>query len=206
MVRRPTYLAVLAFACVVPLARQASADITAVTASGPGGSVTDLAIATDFSPHDSVQFKAVFTSAAPITFDLTIDGPGGYIVGYPLQDVTNSTATPFPSFYAYQLDAQAGSTFYAGSYNVHAFSSGVTFAPPFPNATTVRFDGPPGLGIGETTNIGVEFEINAPGSRTVEVVLTPVAMSVPAPSALTLVLIGAVACLGHRARRPRGRG
>src|ERR1700691_3374501 len=63
--------------------RPVSAEITSVSASAPGGTVSSLAIESTFMTDDSVQFDADYTSAAPIVLTLTVDGSGNYFIGAP---------------------------------------------------------------------------------------------------------------------------
>jgi hypothetical protein len=204
MMRRLICVGILVSAFGILFARHASAGFTGASASGPGGTVTNLAIETTFTTDDSIQFDANYTAAAPIDFFLTLDGTGSYFVGAPFGGVTNSTSSTFPSFYAYLVSAPAGTLFNEASWNSGTFSNGVTFTPPFPNTTLITFNGPPGILAGATTDIGVGFSISASGPQTVEFVLTPTA--IPEPSTFTLGLIGAIASLGYGARRFRRQG
>jgi PEP-CTERM motif len=205
MMRRLICMGILVPAFGILLAGHASAGFTGASASGPGGTVTNLGITTIFTTDDTVLFDANYTAAAPIEFFLTLDGAGNYFVGESqTPDVTNSTSSAFPSFYAYLVSAPAGSTFNEASWDGAAFSNGTTFTPPFPNTTTVTFSGPPGIVAGASTRLGVGFSISASGPQTVELVLTPTA--VPEPSTFTLGLIGAIASLGYGARRIRRQG
>jgi hypothetical protein len=200
--RRLIRVGILASAFGILLAGHASAGFTGASASGPGGTVTNLAIETTFSTDDSIQFDANYTSPGPIDFFLTLNGTGSYFLGAPFGNITNSTSSTFPSFYAYLVSAPAGSTFFESSWEGAVFSSGTSFTPPFPNTTLVTFNGPPGLAVGATTDIGVGFVINASGPQTVEIVLTPT--SIPEPSTFILGVIGVIAAgLGHGVRRFR---
>ncbi len=187
--------AVLVSAFGVLFARNASAQITSVNASGPGGTVTDLAFTTD-----DIQYSADYTSRADIDFFITVSGPGSYLIGYPIASVTNSTGSLFSSFYAYLVDAPAGSTFNQAGWNSHVFSNDPIFTPPFPNTTELLFSGAPGLGAGDTTIIEAGFLIPAAdsGTQSVEVILTPTA--IPEPSSLILGFLGAIGVLGYCAR------
>ncbi len=204
MMRRLIGVGILVSAFGILFARHASAGFTGASASGPGGTVTNLAIETTFTTDDSIQFDANYTAAGPIDFFLTLNGTGNYFVGAPFGNITNSTSSTFPSFYAFLVSAPAGSTFNEASWQGATFSNGTTFIPPFPMTTTVTFNGPPGLVAGATTSIGVGFSISASGPQTVEIVLTPTA--IPEPSTFTLGLIGAIASLGYGARRFRRPG
>ena len=207
MTRKLMALGTLALALASASTRPARGDITAVSSSGPGGTVSNLGITTTFSANDSVQFDANFTSLAPIDLTLTVNGPGMYFVGAPFGFITNSTSEAFPSFYAYMVGPPAGTLFDEASWQDAVFSNGVSFLPPFPNTTEILFSGPPGLGVGDTTSIGVGFQITATGTNTLDIVLSPV--PVPEPSSLVLGLIGAVTGLGYgssRTLRLRGRG
>jgi hypothetical protein len=204
MMRRLICMGFLVPAFGVLLAGQASAGFTGASASGPGGTVTNLAIETTFSTDDSIQFDANYTSPGPIDFFLTLNGSGDYFVGSPFGNITNSTGSTFPSFYAYLVSAPAGSTFNESSWDGAVFNNGTTISPPFPNSTLVTFNGPPGLTPGSTTQIGVGFSISASGPQTVEIVLTPTAG--PEPSTFALGLIGVIAGLGQCVRRLRRQG
>jgi hypothetical protein len=204
MIRRLMCVGILVSAFGILFVGHASAGFTSVSASGAGGTVTNLAIATTFSIDDSIQFDANYTSPAPIDLFLTLNGTGNYFIGAPFGGITNSTSSTFPSFYAYLVNAPAGSTFNESSWENGIFSNGTTSFPPYPNTTTVIFNGPPGIGAGGSTQIGVGFMINASGPQSVEVVLTPT--SIPEPSTFTLGLIGAIASLGYCPRRFRRQG
>ncbi len=81
MMRRPMCVGFLVSAFGILLAGHASAGFTAASASGPGGTVTNLAITTTFTTDDSIQFDANYTSQGPIDFFLTLNGTGNYFVG-----------------------------------------------------------------------------------------------------------------------------
>ena len=193
---------ILVSAFGILFAGHAFAGITGASASGPGGTVTNLAIETTFTTDDSIEFDANYTSRAPINFFLTLSGTGMYFIGAPFGNITNSTSSSFPSFYAVVVSLPAGSLFNGASYNSGAFPNGVSFTPPYPNTTVITFIGPPGILAGDTTQVGVGFTINASGPQSVEIALTP--MLVPEPSTLTLgLIVSAIASLGFCARRFR---
>ena len=121
--------------------------------------MTNLAITTTATTDDSIQFDANYTAAAPIDFFLTLNGTGAYFIGAPFGGITNSTSSTFPSFYAYLVNAPAGSTFNEASWYGDVFSNGPTFIPPFPMTTNVTFNGPPGIVAGSSTDLGVGFLI-----------------------------------------------
>ena len=100
MMRRLMCVGIFVPAFGILFAGYASAGFTGASASGPGGTVTNLAIGTTFSTDDSIQFDANYTSLAPIDFFLTLNGTGSYFLGAPFGNVTNSTSSTFPSFYA----------------------------------------------------------------------------------------------------------
>ena len=203
MIRRLTCVGILVSAFSSLFATHASAGFTSVSASGPGGTATNLAITTTFTTNDTINFDANYTSPAPIDFFLTLNGAGNYFVSDNVNDITNSTSSAFPSFYAFLVNAPAGTTFNESSWEGAVFSNGTTIAPPYPNATSTTFMGPPGLAAGASTIIGVGFLISASGPQSVELILTPTPLSVPEPSTFTLGLIGAIAGLGYHARRSR---
>ena len=89
--------------------------------------MTNIAIETTFTTDDSVQFDANYTANAPINFILTLNGTGNYFLGAPFGNVTNSTSSTFPSFYAYLVSAPAGSTFNESSWDDSRFSNGTIF-------------------------------------------------------------------------------
>jgi hypothetical protein len=68
-----TVVGLLAFVLGVLSARPACAEITFVSASGPGGTVSNLGITTLFTANDGVNYDANFTALGPIRFTLTID-------------------------------------------------------------------------------------------------------------------------------------
>jgi PEP-CTERM motif len=182
------------------LAPPASAEITSVSAAGPGGTVSSLAIETTFMTDDSVQFDANYTSPARIVLTLTVDGSGNYFIGAPFGDITNGTGASFPSFFAFLVGAPAGVTFDEASWEDAVFSNGANFIPP---TSEVAFNGPPGLGAGDSTEIGVGFSVPSSGPETFEVVLTPTAAAVPEPSTWAMMLLGfaGLGYLGYRSSR-----
>jgi hypothetical protein len=152
-----------------------------VSASGPGGTVSSLQIDTTFTTDDSVNFDATYTSPTRIVLTLSVDGTGNYFIGLPDGAVTNDTGASFASFHALLVGALAGATFNQASWVSGTFSNGTTFTPPFPDTTQVTYNGPPGIGVGDTTMLGVGFSIPVSGPQTFEVVLTPTVASVPDP-------------------------
>jgi hypothetical protein len=208
VIRKLICVGILGSAFSISFAGHASAGFISASASGPGGTVTNLAITTVFVTDDNIQFDANYTSKAPIDFFLTLNGEGNYFIGAGSGGITNSTSSTFPSFYADLVTASAGTRFNETSWDGDVFSNGTTFVPPFPNATTVTFNGPPGLLAGDSTNIGVGFSISDSGPQSFEVVLTPTVLSsIPEPSTITLGLIGAIAVsFGYLACRFRRQG
>jgi hypothetical protein len=193
---------VLALTFGVLCNRQASAgSITSVSASGPGGTVTDLVIdSSPFGTDDSVGFKANYTALAPIDFTMNISGSGSYYLGIAAGDIINSTSSAFPNFYANLLSGPAGTVTNGAGWETSVFSNGVTFSPPL-SPTSVTFLGPPGIPVGGDTLIYVAFQTTAASAGTVAISLSP--SPVPEPSTFALGLIGAIGCLGYCARRFR---
>jgi hypothetical protein len=179
-------------------ARPGYADIVSVNTSGSGGSVRNLMIDTMVNFHDAVGFYADYTSLAGINVNVTVDGPGIYYVGY--VNITDDTTNAFPSFYAYLTDAPTDSVIGLASYSNATFGDGISGSP-----TSVAFNGPPGLAIGDSTSlyVGVVIPQADTGTQTFTVILTPTAL--PEPSSLVLGLIGTVAGLGYGARRVRSK-
>ena len=64
--------AALAAAYALAFAFPATAEITNVTATGPGGTVNSLVIGTVLNTDDAVLFGADYTAAAPIYLTLTL--------------------------------------------------------------------------------------------------------------------------------------
>lgn len=183
-------IAVLLISASGLLVPPASAEITSVSAAGSGGTVSSLAIETTFATDDSVQLDADYTSWAGIALTLTVNGSGNYFIGSPeLATITDSTGASFPSFFAFLVGAPAGATFNESSWESNVFTNGTSLTPPYPNATEVSFNGPPGLGAGDSTSIGVGFSIPVSGPQTFEVILTPTA-AVPEPSTWATMLLG----------------
>jgi hypothetical protein len=172
--------------------------ITAVSTSGPGGTVTNLVIDKNVSTADSVSFDANFTSAAQIDFTLSVTGSGIYFLGVATGGITNSTSSAFPNFYAFLVSAPTGSTFTEAGFEFNAFSN-AALSPPFPNSTEIIYEGPPGLAAGATTFINLGFQITVDSPGTVEIALSPI----PEPSTFALGVIGAIGCLAYWARRFR---
>jgi PEP-CTERM motif len=189
------------------LARPASAEITSVSASGPGGTVSSLVIDTTFNTDDSVSFDATYTSAARIVLTLTLNGSGDYFIGPEPSGVTitNDTSASFPLFHALLVGAPTGVTFNEASWFPDVFSGGAGFIPSIFNATEVTFFGPPGIGAGDSSvlNLGILIPDSVTGSQTFEVVLTPSVASVPEPSTWAMMLLGFVGLgyAGYRASR-----
>jgi hypothetical protein len=180
------------------LAAPASAEmITSVSAAGPGGTVSSLAIETTFLGANAVQFDANYTSPAPIVFTLTVDGSGDYFIGVPFGDITNCTGASFPSFFALLMGAPAGVMFDGAGGDPAVFSNFTHFPP---STSEVAFNGPPGLGAGNSTDIEVIISVPSSGPETFEVVLTPTA--VPEPSTWAMMLLG-FAGLGYAGYRRR---
>jgi hypothetical protein len=204
MIHRLMRAGILVSTLGIMSAQHATAGIIGASASGPGGSVTNLAIETTVTTDDSIEFDANYTSRAPIDFFLTLNGTGSYFIGTPFGSITNSTSSSFPSFYAIAVSLPAGSLFNGASFSDGTFSNGVTFTPPFPDTTLITFNGPPGILAGDTTDLAVAFTINASGPQSVEFALTPTV--IPEPSTFTLGLIGAITSLGYCARRFRRQG
>ncbi len=152
--------------------------------------MSPLTIGTTFTTDDSVNFAATYTSASEIVLTLSLDGSGTYYIGAGNGHITNDTGAAFPSFYALLVGAPAGVTFNESSWNSAIFSNGTALSPPYPNATQVTFSGPPGLGSGDSTQIGVGFMDSDSGSQTFEVVLTPTLASVPEPAGWAVMLAG----------------
>ena len=165
--------------------------------------MSSLAIDTLFNTDNSVSFDATYTSAAQIVLTLTVNGSGDYFIGAP-GNITNSTSASFPSFFALLVGAPAGATFDKSSWDGSVFSNGTVLSPPFPNSTETTFNGPPGIGAGDSTTLGVGFSIpaSAVGPQTFEVVLTPSVASVPEPSTWAMMLLG-FAGLGFTGYRRR---
>jgi hypothetical protein len=175
-----------------------ASQITSVSASGTGGTVTNLAIGTAFTTNDSIAFKANFTATAPINFAITVNGAGNFDLGYPVDQVTNSTGHAWPTFTMNLLGAPAGSTMNQFSFDTGVFSGG-TYTPPFPNATSLKLAGGTGVLNGHNADLSVGFNIVSAASF--NVTFTP--PSVPEPSSSVLMTI-AVA-LSLLARSPRKR-
>jgi hypothetical protein len=184
-------------------ARPGYAGIVSVTTSGAGGTVHNLAIDTLVNFHDAVGFYADFTSQGGIDVNVTVDGPGIYYVGY--VNITNDTTSTFSTFYAYLLAEPPGSVIGLTSYSGGTFGGGPTYTPP-DAPTSVAFNGPPGIGVGDSTSlyVGVYIPPADTGTQSFQVLLTPTA--VPEPSSIVLGLIGALASIGVgplRVRRKR---
>jgi hypothetical protein len=152
--------------------------------------VSSLAIGTTFTTDDSISFDATYTSPSRIVLTLSVDGSGSYLIGAPYADVTNDTGASFPSFYALLVGAPAGVTFNAAGWQDTIFPNGTTFSPAFPHTTQVTYNGPPGIGVGDSTDISVGFTTTDSGSQTFEVVLTPTVASVPEPATWAMMLAG----------------
>jgi PEP-CTERM motif len=196
--RRRLAAAVLLISVCGLLAAPASAQITSVSAAGPGGTVSSLAIgSTFFGTDDSIQFDANYTSPAPIVFTLTVDGSGDYFIGVPFGDITNGTGGSFPSFFAFLMGAPAGVAFDGAGWDPAVFSSGTNFPP---STSEVALNGPPGLGAGNSTGIEVFVSVPSSGLETFEVVLTPVA--VPEPSTWAMLALGFAGLAFTARRRP----
>lgn len=66
--------ATLAAASVVAFVGPATAEIVSVTATGPGGTISPLDIATIVNTDDAVIYGADYTADAPIYITLTLSG------------------------------------------------------------------------------------------------------------------------------------
>jgi hypothetical protein len=191
----------LTAAVLTSIAAYARAEITSYTIGGAGGTVSDPHIATLINTNDSLDFTiANYTSLAPINFEVNVDGPGYYYVGYG-GVAMDSTTSAFPSFYGYLSNAPTGSVLNeAFSYDL--IYPNVSFAPLL-SPTSVTWSGPPGLMPGQATDIGVGVQITGSGPESFEVSFTPVAQAVPEPSTLLLSGIAAIVGLGAWAWRRR---
>ena len=178
MMKRLMMVALIALTFGFLGARPGYAEITYVAVSGPGGSVRNLAIDTLVNFHDAVGFYADYTAQAAIDVNVTVDGPGIYYVGY--VNIANDTTSTFPSFYAYLDSAPTGSVIGLVSWSSATFGSGVTGSPP-DAPTSVAFNGPPGIEIGDSTSlyVGVYIPPADTGTQTFEVILTPTAVPEP---------------------------
>jgi PEP-CTERM motif len=191
----------LTVAVLANISASVQAGITSYTISGTGGTVSDPHIATLFSTNDSLDFtSANYTSLAPINFEVNVDSPGYYAVGYG-GVAMDSTTSAFPSFYGYLSNAPAGSVINQ-AFSYDPIYPNVSFAPPL-NPTSVIWSGPPGLMPGQASDIGFVVIITGTGPQSFDVTFTPVAQVVPEPSTLLLSGIAAIAGLGAWARRRR---
>lgn len=182
---------------------QDQGEITGVVSNGaetPPGPiiVQNLSIDTLQNFHDEVMFNSYFLAPATLDFTVTVSGPGMYYVGYgSLENDTNYSGpgVGFPSIEADLLNAPAGSFIGGASYSLSAFSNYVTQTSP----TSLTFNGPPGIPVGDATSLYVIVGITASGQQTFDLTLA----SVPEPSTLVLCLSAAAAGLGYAASRRR---
>jgi hypothetical protein len=179
---------------------QSQGEITGVTSNGtdlpPGPIIVhNLRIATLQNRNDEVMFNSYFLAPATLDFTVNVSGPGNYFVGYgSLENDTNFSGPGviFPSISADLVNAPAGSTLVGASYSLANFSNNVTQTSP----TSLTFNAPPGIPVGDATSLYVIVDVTAPGPQTFDVTLT----AVPEPSTVILGLIAAAAGLGCRAR------
>ena len=151
-------------------------------------------ITTTFTYGDTLTYTDVnFTSLAPINFNLSVDSPGEYFLG-PGGLMTNSTTSPFTSFYGYVFEAPAGSAPNFVSFTPSGqFFSLITL---LPDPASIILSGPPGLATGQSTTAYLGFDITGTGAQSFQIILSPVALAVPEPSTLVLSGIAAIVALG----------
>jgi hypothetical protein len=197
--------AALAAAYAVAFAGPAPAEITNVTATGPGGTVSDLAIGTASTTDDAVQFGASYTSDGLIYFTVTLghaDANTKYYID-PSNQIFNNSAATFPNFYAYLISGPAGTVINGAGQDETEFGLAVSVSP-----TEIQWPGKPGLPSGEFTFLAFTFTVPQPvvGTETVEVAFGPAALTpVPEPSTWAMMMLG-FAGLGftsYRATRAR---
>ena len=192
MMKRLMMVGLIASTFGVVGGRPGYAQITSVTVDAPGNLVPYLQIDSLVNYDDAVAFKAYYLTPAAVDFDVTVAGPGIYYVGYGY--IENDTTATFPSFYGYLDSAPAGSVIGLASYSPSTFGNGVSGSPP-DAPTSITFNGPPGLGVGDGTSlyVGIYIPPADTGTQTFELALTPTAASVPEPSSLVLGLIAGLA-------------
>jgi hypothetical protein len=204
--------AALAAAYAVAFAGPATAEITNVTATGPGGTVNSLVIATADNTDDAVFYGSDYTAAAPIYLTLTLsagDSNTNFFVSQIPNDnfLANNSGVVFSNFYVDLVSAPKGTIFDA------AGSSDNAFGPPtFLAGETMLFypgvaslPGGPGLPNGFSTQLGFEFSLASPAARTETVVIYLSPTPLPEPSTWAMMMLG-FAGLGfasYRATRAR---
>jgi hypothetical protein len=204
--------AALAAAYAVAFAGPARAEITNVTATGPGGTVSPLEIGTIFSTDDAVLFGSDYTAAGPIYLTLTLsagDSNTEFVVSQIPDDnfLANNSGVVFSNFYVALESAPKGTMFVAAGSSSNAFGppsylAGQTMLA-YPGL--VSLPGGPGLPNGFSTQIGFEFTLASPATRTETVVLYLSPTPLPEPSTWAMMLLG-FAGLGfasYRATRAR---
>jgi hypothetical protein len=188
----------------------ASAGISSVSSSGPGGTTPILNVTTTADPLDTLFFSADFTAAAPIKLSITLGGDStlGYFVDptdVSIPNIMNDSGVSFPSFYVYLVGA-ADARIYSAFYDAGTFDAVPTFLPDLGHAHEVIFGGPPGLGSGDATGIGISFSFSTPPPmQTVEVILSPTPVLVPEPSTWGLMAAGFGSMALMRFARARNR-
>jgi hypothetical protein len=202
--------AVLATAYAVAFAGPATAEITNVTATGPGGTVNSLVIGTVDSTDDAVFYGSDYTAAAPIylTLILSAGSNTNFFVSQIPNDnfLVNNSGVVFSNFYVDLVSAPRGTMF------TEAGSSGNAFGPPsfLGGPTTLFFPGVaslpggPGLPNGFQTQIGFEFSLASPATRTETVVIYLSPTPVPEPSTWAMMLgFAGLGFASYRATRAR---
>lgn len=207
MIRVATFASAICLLLARPGLAQNQGEITNVTTNGttsgppmpPTPLVANLSITTLQNRDDSVYYDAYLFNAGPLDFNVTVDGPGTYYIGYGrIFNVSDDYGAPinFTGIEASLQNAPTGSAIGLVSYDDH-FSSITVISP-----TTLTLNGPPGIPVEESASFYVGVDITGSGPQTFEVVLTP---TVPEPSSLVLGLISAVAGLGYATCRRRRR-
>ena len=171
-------------------------DITSITTpSGPGGTGTAVI---DSVTSSAADVSLDFTSVAPISFTLDVDGPGGYLIhtSAGTGGILNNTGVPWTSL-LWEVSGPAGT-----------------------GANTVGFDNPqyfanadikPGyilldegtVPVGAQYNIDLGFATTQAGEITLTYI--PNGLAVPEPSSLVMLGLGAIggAIMYRRHRRSR---
>ena len=203
--------AALAAAYAVAFAGPATAEITNVTATGPGGTVNSLVIGTVLNTDDAVLFGADYTAAAPIYLTLTLsadDSNTTFFVSQIPNDnlLTNNSGVVFSNFYVDLVSAPKGTIFDAAgasdAFGPPTFLAGQTMLV-YPGVASLP--GGPGLPNRFSTQLGFEFSLASPAVRTETVVLYLSPTPVPEPSTWAMMMLGfaGLGFAGYRATRAR---
>jgi hypothetical protein len=194
---------IAASALVIGITGRTQAEIiTSLSSSGPGGTTPLLAV--NPLQKNSIEYIANFTSVAPITITVGVDGPGVYEFGHTINAnetgiIANSTGSLWTAFDIALIGAPSGSMVNGAGFKV---GDPLPFVSIDIIRTNVHYYGPPPLPSGATFQPGVEYFIGGTGPQAFSIQLTPE----PEPPSAVLLTLGLVGVAGLMWCRTRAEG